>query len=71
VILGENYAGTIILTDDALSDWLQARKPAAAASGGYFLVDPLGNLVMYFSPEIDPSAMIKDIEHLLEFSRIG
>jgi len=71
VIPGENYAGTIILTDDALSEWLQAKKPAAAASGGYFLIDPLGNLVMYFSPEIDPSAMVKDIEHLLEFSRIG
>ena len=68
---GENYAGTIILTDDALSEWLQDKKPAAAASGGYFLIDPLGNLVMYFSPKIDPSAMVEDIEHLLELSRIG
>jgi len=68
---GENYAGTIILTDDALSEWLQDKKPAAAAPGGYFLIDPLGNLVMYFSPKIDPSAMVEDIEHLLELSRIG
>ena len=71
VIPGEKYAGTVILTDDALSAWLQDKKPADAASGGYFLVDPLGNLVMYFSPEIDPSAMVEDIEHLLELSRIG
>ncbi|MGB5512722.1 MAG: hypothetical protein WBM87_13530, partial [Woeseiaceae bacterium] len=63
--------GTTILADDALGAWLQQKKPAAAAPGGYFLVDPLGNLVMYFSPQIDPSAMVKDIEHLLEFSRIG
>ena len=71
VIPGENYAGTIILTDDALSEWLQDKKPAAATPGGYFLVDPLGNLVMYFSPDIDPSAMVEDIGHLLELSRIG
>ena len=71
VVPGENYAGTIILIDDALGEWLQDKKPEAAASGGYFLVDPLGNLVMYFSPEIDPGAMVDDIEHLLEFSRIG
>jgi hypothetical protein len=71
VVLGENYAGTIILIDDALGEWLQAKKPEAAAPGGYFLADPLGNLVMYFSPEMDPGAMVEDIEHLLELSRIG
>jgi len=71
VIPGQEYAGTTILTDDALSEWLQHKKPAAAAPGGYFLVDPLGNLVMYFSPEVDPSAMLEDIKHLLELSRIG
>lgn len=71
VIPGEKYAGTVVLTDDALSAWLQDKKPVEAAPGGYFLVDPLGNLVMYFSPEIDPSAMVEDVEHLLELSRIG
>ena len=71
VVPGENYAGTIILIDEALGEWLQDKRPEAAAPGGYFLVDPLGNLVMYFSPEIDPGAMLDDIEHLLELSRIG
>ena len=71
VVLGENYAGTITLVDDELSDLLQAKKPASAAGGGYYLVDPLGNLVMYFPPELDPAAMVEDIEHLLELSRIG
>jgi hypothetical protein len=68
---GEDYAGTTVLIDDTLSEWLLDKKPEAAAPGGYFLVDPLGNLVMYFSPKIEPGAMIEDIEHLLEFSRIG
>lgn len=71
VIPGDDFAGTIILTDDVLGEWLLDKKPAASAPGGYFLVDPLGNLVMYFSPEIDPSAMVEDVKHLLELSRIG
>jgi hypothetical protein len=71
VVLGEEYAGTIALVDDALSELLLGKRPISVAAGGYYLVDPLGNLVMYFPPELDPSAMVKDIEHLLELSRIG
>ena len=44
---------------------------ATLDTGGYYLVDPLGNLVMYFQPDIDPQAMVEDIKHLLELSRIG
>jgi hypothetical protein len=40
-------------------------------AGGYYLVDPLGNLVMYFRPDLDPSDMVDDIKHLLRLSRIG
>ena len=71
VVLGDEYAGTITLVDDELSDFLQGKRPISVAGGGYYLVDPLGNLVMYFPPELDPSAMVRDIEHLLELSRIG
>jgi hypothetical protein len=71
VILGDEYAGTITLVDDALSSLLLGKRPISLSAGGYYLVDPLGNLVMYFPPELDPSAMVKDIEHLLELSRIG
>lgn len=71
VVLGEEYAGTITLVDNALSELLLGKRPISVAAGGYFLVDPLGNLVMYFPPELDPSAMVEDIEHLLELSRIG
>jgi hypothetical protein len=36
-----------------------------------YLVDPLGNLVLRFPPDPDPSRMIKDLERLLKYSRIG
>jgi len=71
VMLADEHAGLIALRDDRLLALLQNRKPAALSAGGYFLMDPLGNLVMYFVPDIDPSDMVGDIKHLLKLSRIG
>lgn len=36
-----------------------------------YLVDPLGNLMMRFPPNPDPSKMIKDLQRLLKYSRFG
>ena len=71
VLLTREHAGLVALQDDDLRALLQNKKPANLESGGYYLIDPLGNLVLYFRPDIDPSAMVEDIEHLLELSRIG
>ena len=38
---------------------------------GVFLVDPLGNLMMRYSFNADPSGVIKDLKRLLKYSRIG
>ena len=40
-------------------------------SGRIYLVDPLGNLMMYYRPEAEPRGMIKDLQRLLKYSRIG
>jgi hypothetical protein len=71
VFLADEHAGLITLRDRDLSLLLNNKTPAALAVGGYFLVDPLGNLVMYFEPNIDPSDMVEDIQRLLKLSRIG
>lgn len=71
VLLADEHGGLITLQDSSLNDLLENKKPAELETGGYFLVDPLGNLVLYFRPDIDPSAMVEDIKHLLELSRIG
>jgi len=42
-----------------------------AVSDHIFLVDPLGNLMMRFPREPDPSRMLKDLQRLLKVSRIG
>ncbi len=36
-----------------------------------YLVDPLGNLMMYFPVDLDPRSMLKDIKKLLKISKIG
>jgi len=71
VFLEEQHQGLITIRDRALRRELEAMRPREAAAGGYYLVDPLGNLVMYFPPDIAPGDMVDDIEHLLELSRIG
>ena len=71
VMLADERAGLVTLRDDRLLALLHNKKPAALSTGGYFLMDPLGNLVMYFVPEIDPIDMVGDIKHLLKLSRIG
>ena len=36
-----------------------------------YLVDPLGNLMMRFPAEADPTKMIKDLQRLLKYSSFG
>jgi hypothetical protein len=36
-----------------------------------YLVDPLGNLMMRFPRDPDPSKVIKDLQRLLKYSRFG
>ena len=36
-----------------------------------YLIDPLGNLMMRFAPDLPPKSMLKDLKHLLKVSRIG
>jgi len=71
VLLAEEQKGLVTLQDSNLRSLLDNKKPTDLETGGYYLVDPLGNLVLYFRPDIDPSAMVEDIKHLLELSRIG
>ena len=71
VLLADEHEGLLTLTDNALVELLNKKKPVGLEAGGFYLVDPLGNLVMYFRPDIDPGAMVEDIKHLLELSRIG
>jgi cytochrome oxidase Cu insertion factor (SCO1/SenC/PrrC family) len=40
-------------------------------AGRVYIVDPFGNLMMYYSPNADPGGLLKDLKKLLKYSRIG
>jgi hypothetical protein len=71
VFLAEQHAGLITITDIDLVNLLAGKQPAEHRPGGIYLIDPFGNLVMYFSPDLPPGEMVEDIKHLLKLSRIG
>ncbi|MND01743.1 hypothetical protein D3C83_208510 [compost metagenome] len=51
---------------------LLKQLPAAGAQRDHiYLLDPLGNLVLRYPRDADPSRMRKDLERLLKVSRIG
>ena len=56
----------------AAGNALPAQFPAAGARHDHiYLLDPLGNLVLRYPRDADPTRMRKDIERLLKVSRIG
>lgn len=71
LFLEEEHAGLVALQDPTASQALNDSRPRNLSAGGLYLIDPLGNLVMYFPEDIPPRQLVDDIEHLLELSRIG
>ena len=71
VFLEDQHQGLRTTNDKGLAALLSGKRPGGVRDGGFYLIDPLSNLVMYFSPDLDPADVVDDIEHLLELSRIG
>jgi len=71
LLAAEEHRGLVTLHDAALLAVLVDQKPQSLPAGGFYLIDPHGNLVLYFSPEIEPRDMVDDMKRLLKLSRIG
>jgi len=41
------------------------------AGGQFFLVDPLGNLMMYYQSDAVPRGVLRDLQKLLKISQVG
>ena len=61
--------GTHIARDQA--QLVAAFAAEGAATEHIYLVDPLGNLMLRFPRDPDPSKMVKDLERLLKYSGFG
>ena len=44
---------------------------AADKAQRIYFIDPLGNLMMHYESDISPRGVVKDLERLLKYSRIG
>ena len=66
----EDFKGTIFI--NARDNNLLKEIPAEISRHDHiYMIDPLGNLMMRFPKDIDPSKMAKDIKRLLKVSQIG
>jgi hypothetical protein len=71
VLLEGEQRGLMTINDRGLATLLNEKRPRELQPGGLYLIDPLNNLVMYFSPALNPRDIVDDLKHLLELSRIG
>lgn len=74
--LQEKFPGLVILPlgseyRQSLPQVFQLDKINPLKSNNYYLVDPLGNLMMRYSPDAEPHGVIKDLERLLKYSGLG
>jgi len=53
------------------ADWSEYGGYQPGDGERFFHLDPLGNLMMRFPQDPDPSRMVKDLQRLLKASRIG
>ncbi|MBC7945764.1 MAG: cytochrome C oxidase subunit I [Burkholderiales bacterium] len=65
-----DYDGTALLHPENTA--LQQAFPAEGSRRDHiYLIDPLGNLMMRYPKNADPSKIVKDLARLLKVSRIG
>jgi cytochrome oxidase Cu insertion factor (SCO1/SenC/PrrC family) len=68
--LASTFEGTRFVRG-AGSDLAHEPAFAGAAAGSLYIVDPLGNPVLRYRPDADPSRILRDLGRLLKVSRIG
>jgi len=57
--------------DEVIKDFEFDGLAAARKAQRIYFIDPLGNLMMHYKSDISPRGVVKDLERLLKYSRIG
>jgi cytochrome oxidase Cu insertion factor (SCO1/SenC/PrrC family) len=52
-------------------EFVSSQGSAFEVPGRVYLIDPIGNLVLSYAPDADPSGMRKDLARLLRLSQVG
>jgi cytochrome oxidase Cu insertion factor (SCO1/SenC/PrrC family) len=74
--LRDTHPDLVTVRDDAAAAPLIAELSApnstsADTAGRVYVIDPLGNLMMYYPPDAKPKGMLEDLKRLLRLSHIG
>jgi len=64
-------SGTRVAVQALAHEFVSSQGTAQDVPGRVYLVDPLGNLVLSYAPDADPSGMRKDLARLLRLSQVG
>lgn len=72
----KKYQGLLIMNKEEMTEALLSQFPISEEgmlenSGRIYIVDPIGNLMMYYDTDSEPKGMIKDLQRLIKLSRIG
>lgn len=59
-----------LMVAQAVPEWLE-KLPGHETGGYFYLVDPIGNVMMRYDADPDISLVIKDLERLLKYSGLG
>lgn len=60
-----------VIEDDVLRNFLDQSVDEAGTNGVMYLLDPLGNWVLYYRPKDPAKGMLEDLKRLLKLSQIG
>jgi hypothetical protein len=73
--LGREHPDLITVRADANSPLLAALTPGStgegAPAGRVYVVDPLGNLMMWYAADAPPKGLLEDMKRLLKLSHVG
>jgi len=64
-------SGTRAILQTLAREFVSSQGTALDAPGRVYLIDPIGNLVLSYAPDADPSGMRKDLARLLRLSQVG
>lgn len=70
-MIAQDYKGTLLAMADLQELNTFLKLESSAALHGFYIVDPLGNMILRYPEAVIPDHLFKDLQHLLKVSQIG
>ncbi len=70
-MIAQDYNGTLLAMVDLQELNTFLKLESSATSNGFYIIDPLGNMILRYPEAVIPNHLFKDLQHLLKVSQIG